>query len=55
MTQIEKEKCVCCDQPFPSLSELLAHMKIHHTEAEVLEAISKEESHQVSTKAHSYT
>jgi hypothetical protein len=49
-----KEKCVCCDQPFPSLSELMTHMKIHHTEAEVLEAISKEKKGQRSDKAQSY-
>ncbi|MCI0708784.1 MAG: hypothetical protein L0154_01360 [Chloroflexi bacterium] len=54
MTHSDKEKCVCCDQPFPSLSELMAHMKIHHTEAEVLEAISKEEKQRVSGKAQSY-
>ena len=36
-----QEKCVCCDLPFPSLSELMAHIKIQHTEAEVLEAVTK--------------
>lgn len=49
-----KEKCVCCDQPFPSLSELMAHMKIHHTEAEVLEAITKQENEQAGSRVQSY-
>jgi hypothetical protein len=35
--------CVCCNLQFTSLSELMRHMTLKHTEEEVLFALEQEE------------
>lgn len=39
MASTDKEistKCPCCSRDFPTLSQLLEHMKMKHTEDEIL-------------------
>ncbi len=39
-----QQECVCCGITFDLMSELFDHMKEEHTEAEVLSALSQQDS-----------